>query len=479
MKVIIVGGGTVGFQLARHFIAEKKDVVLIEKDAEKARTISNKLDCLVINDSAGNIAVLRKAGIDDAEFFICVTDSDEINLICCGLAGTRPELRRIARVRNLDFESTRILNEQLTYIDLIVNPEVEVARKIISVVEHGAMSDIIFFERAGLQMRNILVAEDSVFLDRTIREISLTLGKKFLVAGIVRHDRFIIPNGETQVIREDNLYFLATPEIMEEIYSRVGKPRTEIKKILIVGGGRIGRQVAMHLAGCGNGSGRDKSGVIGNFAKRLLGRRGQAPGSGSARTVKILESDYEACKRLAEELPGSMVINADISDESIFQEENLSDYDLIVTATDSHELNVLAALYAKKVGIKRAVSVVSNVNYIHIAFRLGIDVVVSPKNSIVDPILNYIGTGTIKNVYSMSDTEIDILEVSLKEGSPICGKPVKDLRLPPPSLVLTVFRDGANIVPDGNTELLPGDHLLIMTKQESVPRIEEMTAGTK
>lgn len=473
MKVIIVGGGAVGFQLAKHFIAEKKDVVLIEKDTERARTISNKLDCMVLNDSAGNIEVLRSAGLDEAEYFICVTDSDEVNLICCGLASTKPNLRRIARVRNLDFESTKILNDQLPFIDLIVNPEVEVARKIISTVEHGAISDIIFFERAGLQMRNILVGEDSVFLDKTIMEISRSLAKKFLVAGIVRHDHFIIPNGETQVVREDNLYLLATEETMEEIYVIIGKPRIDIKKILLVGGGRIGRQVAKHFAG----SGHVKTASLGDFAKKLLGRGGQSDGIGSPKTIKILESDYETCKRLAEELPGSMVINADISDESIFQEENLAEYDLIVTATDSHELNVLAALYAKKVGIKRAVSVVSNVNYIHIAIRLGIDVVVSPKNSIVDPILNYIGTGTIKNVHSISDTETDILEVALKEGSPICGKPVRELRLPPPSLVLTVVRQGVNIVPDGNTELQAGDHLLIMTKQESVPRIEEMTAG--
>jgi trk system potassium uptake protein TrkA len=114
-------------------------------------------------------------------------------------------------------------------------------------------------------------------------------------------------------------------------------------------------------------------------------------------------------------------------------------------------------------------------NYIHIAFRLGIDVVVSPRNSVVDPILNFIGRGNIKNIHSISDTENDIFEVTLSEGSPICGKPVRDLKLPPPSLVLSVRRKESNFVPDGNTVLMPEDHILIITRQESVSRIEEMT----
>ncbi|PKK88889.1 MAG: Trk system potassium transporter TrkA [Candidatus Wallbacteria bacterium HGW-Wallbacteria-1] len=471
MKIIIVGGGSVGFQLAKHFTAEKKDVVLIEKDPEKARILANKLDCLVINEGAGNIQVLRNAGLEEADYFISVTDSDEVNLICCGLANNDKTFK-IASVRNLNYESTRILSERLKYIDLIVNPEVEVSKRVIRAVEHGAISDIIFFEKSGLQMRNFLVGEDSTFLDRDIKAISQDLGKNFLVAGIARNDQFIIPTGDTMVRREDNLYLLAAPDTMDRIYETIGTEKIDIRKILIVGGGKIGRQVARHFIGKNPG----KQAIFKDIARRLMGRdAGDA--TVAVKTIKIIDRDYNKCKRLAEEIPECLIINADISDEAIFKEENLNDFDLIVTATPSHELNVLAALYAKKVGIKRAVSVVSNVNYIHIAIRLGIDVVVSPKNSIIDPILNFIGSGAIKNIHSITDTETDIFEVTLKEGSQICGKQVRDLRLPPPSLVLTVNRNDCNIMPDGNTELCAGDHLLIMTKQQSVPRIEEMTNG--
>lgn len=469
MKIIIVGGGSVGFQLARHFIAEKKDVILIEKDVEKARDVLNKLDCIVINDSATSIDVLRQAGIADADYFIAVTDSDEVNLICCGLANNKSTYK-IARVSKLDFKSTNILNERLNYIDLIVNPEVESSKKIIRTIEHGAISDIIFFKQAGLQMRNLLVSREAFFYNKSVKEISNSLGNNFLVAGIVRQEKFIIPNGSTQVESEDNIYFLSTPDVMESIYEKIGISKIKIKKILIVGGGRIGRQVARHFIS--NKS--IKPNLIKNFAKKLMGRD-EIDVTDGVKIVKILDNDYEKCKKLAKALPESMVINADISDETIFKEENLADFDLIITTTPSHELNVLAALYAKKVGIKRAVCVVSNMNYIHIAIRLGIDVVVSPRNSVVDPILNFIGKGNIKNIHSISDTETDIFEVALVEGSPICGKPVKDLKLPPPSLVLSVKRGDSNFVPDGSSVLLPDDHILIMTKQKSVARIEEMT----
>lgn len=468
MKIIIVGGGDVGFQLAKQLIAEQNDVVIIENRAARADEISNKLDCLVINESANNIATLVRAGISDADYLISVADIDEVNLVCCGLAAQYSPFK-IARVRNLDYQSTQILKANLKAVDLIINPEMEASEKIIQSIEHGAISDIILFEKGDMHMRNLLISDDSLFIDQTVQQVRKSLQLDFLVAGIVRHNHFIIPTGDTKVEKEDNLYILASTPVLDEIFTQIGKPRDQIQNILIVGGGIIGRHVADYFV--------QKKELDGGPLKELTAFFSPKARRTEIKNIMIIDRDYEQCKLLVEQFPTCSVINADISDETIFEEEKLNEYDLIMTATDNHELNVISALYAKKLGIKRAVSIVSNINYIHIAIRLGIDVVVSPKNSIIDPILKHIRTGTIHAIHSIADTEVDILEVKVLANSRIAGQRLKDLGLPKDTLILSVNRQEKNVIPGGDFTILPEDNLIILSRFDSVSKLDKILSG--
>ncbi len=468
MKIIIIGGGEVGVQLAKQLISEQNDVVIVEMDASCASDIANKLDCLVINEPANKISTLIKAGVETADYLISVTDSDEVNLICCGLAATHPPFK-IARVRNLDFESTEMLKANMKSIDLVVNPEVEASRKIIRSIEHGAISDIIAFSSIDMHMRNLIVDEGSVFAGKSVQEACQALGKEFLISGIVRRHSFIIPSGATVIEEEDNLYLLATSEVLDEVYDAIGKPRDHIENILIVGGGVVGRHVAEHFTQKQNGN----RGPFSELAALFNGRAVKK----DIRQIKIVDRDYECCKQLAEHFPSSMVLNADISDETIFEEERMSGFDVIVTTTDSHELNVLSALYAKKLGIKRAVSVVSNINYINIALRLGIDVVVSPKNSIIDPILKHIRTGTVSAIHSIADTDVDIMEARVQGKSAMCGKQLKDIKLPEDTLILSANRDGRSVIPRGGFVFEEGDDLIVLARASSASRVDGLISG--
>jgi len=170
------------------------------------------------------------------------------------------------------------------------------------------------------------------------------------------------------------------------------------------------------------------------------------------------------------------VINADISDEFIFLEENLTDYDLIITTTKNQELNILASVFAKKIGIKKAISIINNTNYFNIAAKLGIDMVVSPKNSIINPILEFIRKGNIKSVYSISDGEIEIMELTINKNTKINGKKVKDINWHSPTLILFVTRGNENIIPDGDFALQEDDNIIIMTKEDSIRKIEKMVS---
>lgn len=468
MKVVIVGAGEIGFELAKQLVLENKDVILIEKNPEKADTVSRQLDCKVVNGMGNNPETLKNAGVNKADFFISVTGSDEMNIITCGLVDKEFDIaHKIARVKNIDYFATKITDKSFLGIDFIVNREIEVAKKIIDTIESGASSDIMLFEQGGIQMRNVVVTKESFLKGLTVRDARKKIQMDFLIAGIEKSDQFVIPSGDTVIHEEDNLYLLATKETLERIFYMIGRPPIEIKNVVIVGGSKIGVYIAQHLI-----RGRKKEARIDNrFLDRFFKRQGKKT---KIKSVKIIEEDYEKCKELASLFPQALIINADISDESVFKEEGLSGYDLIITTTNNYELNILVALYAKRIGIKRAISMVNQKNYMNMASKLGIDAVISPKVSITNPILKFIRKGNIKSIHSISGGDVEVMELSLEKKNQLAGKKIKDLHFPAYSLIISVAREGQSIIPHGNLVIKDGDHIIIIVQKEFVGKIESM-----
>jgi trk system potassium uptake protein TrkA len=250
-------------------------------------------------------------------------------------------------------------------------------------------------------------------------------------------------SGDTEILENDNVYLLATKDTLTKIFIETGKKREKIEKIIIVGGGRIGSLVTRYLIRTG-------------------------------RKITVIESDYETCKNISEKFPDALVIHSDISDENIFEDEQLYSYDLIITTTSNEELNILSAAYAKNLGVKRAIAVVNSPNYIPISTKLGIDVTVSPRNSTVSAIMKYIRRGDIKNIYSLFNGKAEVIEFTIKEKSPLIGKSLKDIELPKDSLILTVIRDQVNKIPDGNFTLEQGDDVITIAKLDSIKELEEV-----
>lgn len=454
MRIVIVGAGAVGVQIASELVSENKDVVIIEKDPDRAKQAAARLDCLVINEEGNDIDTLKRAGIDRADFFLSVTTSDEVNMICCAIVSSEFRVpNKVARVRNLDYAKGGFLERSFLGIDYIVNPEVEAANVIANTVEHGATSDVMMFRKASVTMRNTVVDSKSVFRDRTLIGVREKLKGDYLIAGIMRGDDFIVPSGHTLIREGDNVYLVASTENFEKIFSNTGFAKAELKDVVIVGGGKIGTYVT----------------------ERLIRRR----------RIKIIERDYERCKAVAEEFPDAIVINADISDEEIFDEERIQDSDLIITTTDNQELNILAAAYAKAKGVRRAIALVNQHSYLNIATRLGIDSTVSPRFSTADTILKYIRGKNIESVHSIFYGKAEVIEMTVQPGSPVCDKALKDISLPGNSLILTVTRHPDLFIPDGSVDqkvfipggnfvIRDGDDILIITGKESVSGIEKL-----
>ncbi|MFP4373847.1 MAG: Trk system potassium transporter TrkA [Spirochaetaceae bacterium] len=463
MKVVIVGAGAVGFQLARQLIAEQRDVVLIEQNTAYANYASQRLDCMVLTGIGNNIETLKQAGADKADFLVAVTNSDELNMVCCALAATEFEQpQTIARVRNIDYAATGTAGRSFLGIDQIVNPEIEAAEAILRSIERGATSDVMLFERAGVQMRHINVDRNSYFKDRTLQEINQHFEFSFLVAVIVRRNDYIIPSGDTYIREGDLLYIVATEGNFEGLFDHLGKRKQELKRVVMLGGGRIGNLILEHFF-----HPKDRTRVGRRMIRRIVGGFGVGKPS-----VKVVERDRAKSKQIAERFPDALVINADITDEGIFEEEHFQNSDLIISATDNQELNIVSAVYGKNLGIRRAVVLVNKLNYAKIAANVGIDVTVSIKNAVVNSILKIIRRGKVRSLHSISDGRVEILELTVDAGSPGDGHRIEDVKLPSASLIVSVARGDEHVIPHGGYVLQAEDNIIIITKKEFVDRVQ-------
>lgn len=462
MKVVIVGAGAVGFQLARQLIAENRDVVLIDKDTDVAAYADQRLDCMVLPGAGNNLDMLRRAGTETADFFISVTDSDEVNLIACGLAASefdRPF--RIARVRSLEYTRSRIAEKSFLGIDYIVNPEIEAANALLRSIERGAMSDVMLFEEGNVQMRNVTVTRGSYFLGKTLQQAAMEADFDFLVSAVLRENDYIIPSGDTVIHEGDVLYIIANERNFERLFARLGKPKQPLRRIILVGGGKIGSLV---LRGILDSQKRPpRPGV-----RRLLHRLS----SGARQSIKVVERNQARAKELNDQFPEALVINADISDEGIFEEEHFSNSDLVVAATEDQELNMVTAIYAKTLGIKRSVVLVNKANYTKIAANLGIDVAVSLKSAVVSSILKLIRRGRIKSLHTISDGKLEVLEFEVDANSPAADKTIRQLKLPGSSLIVSLARSGTNIIPRGDDRIEAEDHVVVIVKKDFVDRVQ-------
>jgi trk system potassium uptake protein TrkA len=467
MNVVIAGAGAVGFQLARQLVDTGHDVVLIEKDRGQANYVTSRLDCMVVNNVGNNLSVLRSAGCETADFFIAVTDSDEVNMIACALVQSEfPDIKTVARVRNLDYGTEKITNRQMLGIDYIVNPEIEAARAIIQSIRRGALSDVMLFQHAQLQIRPVSVTADSLFCDQTLQQAAGQLTVPFLIATVMRDNTYIVPSGDTILRSGDILYLVASEEDFDMIFQRLGKVKHTLRRIIIVGGGKVGVEVARYLL-----TDDTRSHGFMRFFRSLRSAKKSV-------NVRIVERDYERCKALTEQFPAALVVNADISNEEIFDEERFADADLIVAATENQELNIVSGLYGHSLGIRRTIALVKQAGYARIATNLGIDVAISFKENMVNSILTYMRRGHVSSVHSVADGRIEILELPVSKQSRGADKPIREITLPAGSLILAVARGESNVIPTGDYRIQAGDHIVVITGKEHVDRVQEIFTGS-
>ncbi|MCK5511458.1 MAG: Trk system potassium transporter TrkA [Thermodesulfovibrionia bacterium] len=442
MRVIIVGAGEVGFQIAKFLSAEKIDVVIIDQSKDKLRRISETLDVSVVEGEGGAPSVLKSAGAEIADIMLAVTNSDETNMIACLIAKAMFQIPRIvARIRNLEYIGNDMLLRSIG-INPAISPEVEVGNAVIRLLEAPFAVDVEDFEDGKVKVIGFRLPSDSEFIGKQLKNLNLT-DPKILIGAIQRGDQIIIPTGNDVLQKDDIIFLPLKAENIEAVCQSIGCVIESVKSVMIVGGGRIGYYVAKTME-----------------ARNL--------------NIKIIEKNPERCKFLLNSLRKSVVLLGDGSDQKLLEEENISDMDVFAAISNNEELNIMASLLAKSSGAKKVITIVNRTDYLSLADNLGIETVLSPRLITAGTILKYVRGGNIISLTTMAEGKAEIMEAEVKDGSILIGKTLHEVELPKKSLIGAIIRDNEVIIPSGRDTILNNDKVIIFTLQESIKSVEKL-----
>lgn len=479
MKIIIIGAGLTGTELAKKLISEKNDVVIIDNDEETVRHVSNKLDCMVIHADGNSLESLEEAGIAKADALIMLTNSDEINMITCSLVeALYPEVKKIARVRNYEYhvkakktEKHKALEAEkevrpLYGIDYMVYPDKEAAMAILRAIEHGAVTDVLSFDNSEYEIMRVEVEKGSRLDGKKVQDLRTFINVPFLLVYLENKTEASLPMGSTVIQAEDYLGILAHKSHMNQFLELCGSQIIELNKIALVGAGHIGTLIADSLIT------PRKASKLPKFLNSL---------HKSKQKFIIIDKDAQRIKSAAERYPSTDVFKADITDEDFIQEENLGAYDLVICATHNHEKNMVISAYLKSLGVGKTICLVPSSSFAEIARHIGVDVAIPIKDTVVDAIIGHLRGKSITGVHTVSDGDLEIIEYVMPEDSHLNGKALKDIAEPGSFLVLLLKgKDQSEyIIPAGNTILNGGDNLVLISNIEETAKVIEYFGGSE
>ena len=443
MKVVICGAGQVGTSIARYLASEHNDVTVLDQSPELISRLNDSLDVQAVVGHASHPEVLEKVGVADADMLIAVTFADEVNMVACQIAHSLFNVpTKIARIRHqgyLDPLWSDLFSPDHMPIDVIISPEIEVAKAIGRRLTVPGAFDMIPFADDKVRLIGVRCSDTCPVVHTPLRQLS-SLFPDLNVVGIVREDSAIVPTPQDQMLPGDSVYFVADTEHLPRAMAAFGHEEQEARRIIILGGGNIGRSLS-HLIE------ESKNDV----------------------SVKLIEMDGDRARFAAETLPGLSVIQGDGLDPEILAEANVSATETIVAVTDDDETNILSSLLAKRYGAERAVTLINKTTYSPLITTLGIDVVVSPRAITVSKILQHVRRGRFRAVHSLGEGFAEAIE-----ASPLVGKPLREAKLPRGVIVGAVVHNGEVIIPRGDTIIYPDDRIIILAAADAVKKMEKL-----
>lgn len=447
MRVIVIGGGEVGFTIARHLAEEKIDVVMIEQDEARSQKARDELDISVLTGHGASPRLLTEAGIDDATIFVSVTNSDETNLVACAIAAAlNPSVERLARLRNEEY----IAHLEKTGagrlgVDLVINLDVEAARGVMDLLDAPTADAVRYFADRKVRLTGFRVQPGAPIMNRTLSSLAQDFDlRRALIVAIDRGTHVVIPRGDDAIREGDFIWLIVDDENMEKMTQLVGKAFSRLRRVMIVGGTSVG----YHLA-------------------KMLETR-DIP-------CKLIEEDRATAETLAQELSRTMVIHGHGIDIALLREENVEDSSAFIAATPQDEDNILAAMIASREGVPRVIALIERRGYASVVGSIGITALVSKNVAAVNTVLGMVRKGKILGA-AVLGPDAEVLEFLAMETAPVTMARIRDLEFPKGAILGALVREGEVIIPSGEDQVRPGDQLLVFTTKKAMKKVEKLFA---
>jgi len=448
MRVIIIGGGQVGTELADR-LSREQDVVVIEKNAAMAQRIEAAMDLMVINGNGASVQVLEKAGIREAKLLIAVTEIDEVNIIACMLAKNYGVETTVARIRNTEYEEgSRVLTNEQLGIDIIINPERVAAQEIAKMIKSPNISEVEHYADGRVLIIGYYIKEDSPSLNKKVSDIRFPEG--CIVCAILRESgEIVIPSGEDVIFLNDEIYILGKTEVFSHPWFNHIAPSYP-RKVVIAGGGKVGLQLAEMLEAEGN---------------KFM--------------VKLIERDSSRGEEIANLLNKTLVLQGDVTDIHFLKAEEIGKADVLVAVTGDDEINLLSTLLADHLGVKVTISEVIRSDYNIIHNSIGIDRMVSPRLLTAAQIIKLIRKGDVISMTILKEDKAEVMELFVSERALIANKKLMEVNLPRGILVAGLVRDKEIIIPGGEDFIFAGDRVIVFYLTELSPEVDKFFTHTE
>lgn len=453
MKIIVLGAGKVGKTLIKHMSNEDHDIIVVDQNATKVEEVVNQYDVIGVVGNGGSYDILMEAGAEDANLIICVTTSDELNILAGLMAKKMGTRHTIARVRNPDYSSQRDFMRNQLGFSMIVNPELEAASEICRVLSFPSAVKVDTFSRGKVELAEFFVEDQSRLKGIELNQLHKITKTNISVCAVSHNEDVIIPDGNYAIKPGDHLYITGTHRDLSRFCLDIGAITNRIKNVIIVGGGKIAYYLSKQLS---------TQGI----------------------KVKIIEKDKNRCQVLAEKLPYVTIIHGDGSDDELLNEEGIENTDAVLALTGLDEENIVLSLSAKSLYHKKTIAKVTRMNYTGLSDVLKVDSIVAPKKIVASQIIRYVRAkmnkdhdSAVKTLYKIVDGEVEAVEFKVTEHFNYLHKTLNEMKIKEHVLVAAIIRENEVIVPKGNTTMELNDYVIIVSRGEIMKSLNDMLRG--
>lgn len=439
MKIIIVGDGKVGYTLADSLSKEDHDVTIVDKNPEALRRAHDNLDVMCVKGSGVSVTVLLEAGIRDTDLLLAATSSDEMNMVCALTGKKLGAKRTVARIRDPEYANELSMLKTELDLDMVINPEQATALEIVKLLQFPSALNIESFAKGRVRFVEIRVTGEMPIVGMKLRKIASLISASVLIGAIERQGEVFIPNGDSEIQLDDSIYIVGNTLNTFNFCKAIGKCNLKIRRVMIVGGGRIGY-----------------------YLGRLIIQMGMK--------VKLIEIDPDRCLELSELLPEALIIHGDGTNTEFLESENLNEMDAFIAMTGRDEDNLILSLLAKQAGIQKIITKVARINSENLIKALDIDSIVSPRLITANHILQYVRglknaqTTSIEALYKMVNGQAEVLEFYIRQDRWYLSTPLKKLKMIRNTIIAAIVRKNDIIIPHGNDVLHINDRVILIAK---------------